>query len=241
MEAFSLEGQTLLLTGASGDIGHGIAHCLATAGACLVLHGRQQELLRALQAALPPVAKGPHQYIASDLSTDEGRDTLVKHLPPLEGAVFAAGIVQPFPLHRLQATHLRSMMAINYEAPTLLTGQLLRHKVLERPCALVYISSLAVTQPYYGSASYASSKAALEAFVRNVVLEWREQGVRANIVAPGMTASRIATQSMGSKTLELAEPADVGWSCVFLTAPASRWVNGQTLTLEGGTTLRHPG
>ena len=101
------------------------------------------------------------------------------------------------------------------------------------------------THVSYNLAGYSSSKAALQMLAREMAAQWGEQGIRVNIVAPGMTRSRstekaFATEAALEKRAALiplgrvGTPVDIAAAVSFLVGPDSTFITGQTLGVDGG-------
>src|SRR5450830_773242 len=138
--AFSLSGQSILVTGASSGIGRATAQLCANLGAILILSGRHQERLQETQDSL--VGSG-HTQIVGDLTDSEFRQGLVDALLPLDGCVFNAGIAELVPMRMVSEKHLKSIFSVNYEAPVLLTQRLLAKKKIKNGGSLVYVTARA--------------------------------------------------------------------------------------------------
>ena len=122
---FSLEGKTILVTGASAGIGRGIAVTCSKMGAAVILTGRDQMKLGASMALLE---EGNHKIIAADLTNAESMSRMVKELPALDGVVHCAGIGQRVLCKMATENDVDSVMDSNFKAPVLLQTELLRQK-----------------------------------------------------------------------------------------------------------------
>lgn len=243
--AFHLSGKTILVTGASSGIGRQVCISAAEMGARIVLTGRNEVRLQETYALLP--GEGHLQFMA-DLADATSREALLQQLPLLDGMVYCAGAVHHFPIRFLNAGHM-SEMALNFEAPVLTTSGLLRLKRLNRSASLVYLSSIAAQHPPKGGAMYGSSKSALESFVKVVAQEAAPQLIRANCISPGMVKTPLydrAEEAISKEEMDkhiahyphgVGLPEDVAHAAIYLLSPASRWVTGINLTLDGGFLL----
>lgn len=245
-DAFSLHDKTILVTGASSGIGYATALQCAAAGARLIVVGRhEQKLDQLLQQLNRPV----HQKLIADLTVPEQLQDLVAQSGMLDGVVHSAGIVEPFPVQFISRKKIEQTFSINYYAPVELTAQLLKQKKINKGGSLVFISSIAGQNPFKGGTSYSGSKAALEAFCRTVAVEYASKAIRANCLAPAMVKTRIfdaMAQNVEKETVEehlrkyplgVGTPKDVAHAVVFLLAPASRWITGVTIRMDGGLLL----
>lgn len=241
---FSLQGKTILVTGASSGIGKATAIACAAMGASLVITGRNKDRL---QETFDLLAGDGHQQIVADLAISSSLEQLSAEIPPLHGLVFAAGISKRAPLKFIKEEELNLLHHINFSVPVMLTRHLHKNKKLLPDSSLVYISSVAATYASLGHIMYMSSKAALNAFVKGVALELAPRGIRANAILPGMINTALSPViSEEQKQLDLANyplgrygrPDEVANAAVYLLSDAAAWVTGSMHTIDGGLTLR---
>lgn len=241
---FSLEGKTILVTGAAGGIGRATSIECAKLGAKLVLTDINEAGLTETKALLE--GEG-HECISADLTSQEALDDLVSRLPMLDGFVSNAGVTKPTPVKMISKEALERIMSINTYGPIYLTQRLLKKKKFNANASLVFTVSIGgvyTTAP--GNAMYGASKGALQVFVRNVALEGAPR-IRCNSVNPGMVNTNLAGRAYSdddkAKDMETypmkryGEPRDVALAIVYLLSDASSWVTGHSLIIDGGKTL----
>lgn len=241
---FSLEGKTILVTGAAGGIGRATSIECAKLGAKLVLTDINETGLTETKALLE--GEG-HECISADLTSQEALDNLVSSLPLLDGFVSNAGVTKPTPVKMISKEALERIMSINTYGPIYLTQRLLKKKKFNVNASLVFTVSIGgvyTTAP--GNAMYGASKGALQVFVRNVALEGAPR-IRCNSVNPGMVNTNLAGRAYSdedkAKDMETypmkryGEPRDVALAIVYLLSDASSWVTGHSLIIDGGKTL----
>ncbi|MEO5645637.1 MAG: SDR family oxidoreductase [Bacteroidia bacterium] len=243
---FHLDRKTILVTGASSGIGRQIAISAAQMGATLVLTGRNEQ---ELNKTLSELTGENHTIIPADLLLQGDREKLANEIPLVDGIVNCAGIVTPFPAKFLDQEKLDQTLNINYEAPVLMMAAILKKKKINRDASLVFLSSISGQHPHKGGAAYAGSKAAIESFVKVLALELYPQGIRANYISPAMVktpmydkaAEQMSTEEMDKHVskypLGAGLPEDVANAAIYLLSPASRWVTGINLILDGGYLL----
>jgi NAD(P)-dependent dehydrogenase (short-subunit alcohol dehydrogenase family) len=236
-----LRNKKILVTGASSGIGAAVALCLANQGGRLVLTGRDEERLAQTAKHYPAVKR-----ILADLTLATDRDSLVDQIDSLDGVCHCAGISAPLPVRFLREKQLSQVMDVNFTAPSLLTSLLLHKKKMNSGASIVFISSIASFFGYKGGGMYSASKAALEAYSRNVAIEHASQEIRSNCILPGMvktaiydnTAKLYGDQLMAEHNelypLGVGEPNDVASLVLFLMSQASRWITGTSIALDGG-------
>ncbi|MXV07412.1 MULTISPECIES: SDR family NAD(P)-dependent oxidoreductase [unclassified Xanthomonas] len=242
-DAFSLQGKTILVTGASSGIGAAVATLCAQLGATLVVTGRNAERLQALADTLHGAG---HVQVAGDLTEAHVRQSLLDAAGGYDGLASCAGATAMVPFRMASEKHLQQMLAINYLAPITLTQQLLYKRRLREHASLVFVSALASRAAPQASTGYAAAKAALEAAVRTLALEHGRQGIRANCIAPGYVETPMLDglrqtanidNNIGLTPLGTVAAGDIAQAAVYLLSSASRWVTRSALTIDGGISL----
>ncbi len=241
---FTLEGKTILVTGAAGGIGRATSVECAKLGARLLLTDINEA---GLQETLSMLDGTGHLLMVADLTSQDALDNLVAELPMLDGFVSNAGVTKPTPVKFISKEDLERIMSINTFAPICLTQRLLKKKKFNAGASLVFTVSVGgvfTTAP--GNAMYGASKGALQVFVRNVALEGAPR-IRCNSVNPGMVNTNLAGRSYSDEDREkdiqtypmkrYGEPRDVALAIIYLLSDASSWVTGHSLIIDGGKTL----
>lgn len=244
---FSLEGKTILITGAAGGIGRATALECAKLGARLILTDINEEGLKATLDLLEN--QNLHRYVVANLTIDEDIDKLVDEIEQLDGFVSNAGVTKPAPVKFINRTDLERIMSINAMAPMYLTQRLLRKKKFSKNSSIVFTVSIGgVFTTAFGNAMYGSSKGALQVFMKNVALESAINGIRCNSVNPGMINTGLlkpGTYSEEDRQRDMqtypmkryGEPREVALGIVYLLSDASSFVTGHSLIIDGGKTL----
>lgn len=244
MNPFSLEGKTVLVTGASSGLGRQTAITASQMGARVMITGRDTARLRETLDLLEGVG---HQQFIADLTIQQDIDTLVASLPELNGVVFSTGISDLSPARYITAAVIEKTFSISFNASVLLTAALLAKKrIAKKNGSLVFISSISTRYPFVGGAMYISAKSAIEAYARVLALELAPKGIRVNCVAPAFvrspmldqTASNYSQQAVdmieARQILGLGDPEDVANTIVYFLSDASKWVSATNLILGGG-------
>ncbi len=241
---FSLEGKTILVTGAASGIGRATSVECAKLGANVVLTDINAE---GLEETLGLLVGERHTMKIANLTSQECLDELVAQLPKLDGFVSNAGITKPMPVKFINKDDMERILSINTLAPVYLTQRLCRKKKFNEGASIVFtisVGGIYTTAP--GNAMYGASKGALQVFMKNVALEMAPK-VRCNSVNPGMVNTNLAGRSYSEEekmkdilTYPLkryGESRDVALAIVYLLSDASSWVTGHSLVIDGGKTL----
>lgn len=238
---FSLDSKSILVTGASSGIGKSVAISCASAGAKIILHGRDQDRLHQTLTELPGSG---HQIIRADFHEDDQIVALAESAPFIHGICHCAGISGVAPMRLAQRAMINEVMQINYWAPVLLTQKLLLKKKILPGGSVLFMSSIAAITGKVGVGPYSGSKAALLGTMRPLALEVAKFGVRVNALCPGIVKTPLFDDDYlqndaltKSYPLGLGEPEDIGHAAVFFMADASRKMTGTAFNIDGGVPL----
>lgn len=249
-QLFGLDGRTALVTGGSSGIGRAIARALASAGAHVVVAARTPETLDATVAEVRADG-GSAESVVADLATREGAHALADAVEAAAGAggvdvlVCSAGINLRPPMAELDEAVWDATMAVNLDAPFVL-GQRLAPGMAGRGYGrILHISSQQAHRPFAASGAYGVSKAALEALARSQAEAWSPHGVTANVLVPGFVPTALnrrlssdptAVAALAARTLvgRNGLPDDLAGAAVLLASPASGYITGQSIAVDGG-------
>ena len=137
---FTLEGKTILVTGASSGIGRGIAIACSKMGATVIINGRNEQRLA---ETMTEMQGEENLSLAADLSDSNSLTGMVSRLPKLDGIVHCAGIGQRVLCKQLQEADLDTMMDVNFKAPVMLQTEILKQKKINKGASIVFIASIA--------------------------------------------------------------------------------------------------
>lgn len=240
--SFSLQGKTILVTGASSGIGRAIAIACAQAGASVVLNGRN---VARLNETLSQLSGDGHIVVPADLTDAAQRQALVERVPELDGMVQCAGVGNRVPCKAIGEEDIKAVFAPNIEAPILLQAELLQERKIKKGASIVYIASIAARSAVAGNALYSASKAAIIAYANCLALELAPRNIRVNCISPAMVWTDLALVGASREELEqdqlkyplkrYAQPTDIAPMAVYLLSDASSWVTGSNMELTGGT------
>ena len=243
---FSLEGKTILVTGASSGIGRGIAVECSKMGSKVVINGRNVERLN---ETLSMMEGDGHVSIVADLSKQEGINNLVAQCPDLNGIVHSAGIPQLCSVKYVDRKTIEDILNINTIAPILLNTLLIKKKKLQKKSSIVIIASISGTAiGNVGEVTYSTSKGALTGYMKTAAFELAVQGTRVNCISPGLVPTNILELSNDMFSKEQLEettkgryplkrygtPQDIANGAVYFLSDASSWITGVNLVIDGG-------
>jgi len=246
---FSLEGKTILVTGASSGIGRGIAVECSKMGATLIITGRNEERLNETFLMLEGVN---NKQIVADLSDIVQLENLIESCPSLDGLVNNAGIPKLSTVKFIQRDSLNEIINVNTIAPILLTSSLIKRKILKKASSIIFISSISgVYISTLGESTYSTSKVAINGFVKGAAIDLASQKIRVNSVNPGLIktsilnlAGEIFSEEQIKEKLNqyplkrIGQPEDVAFAAIYLLSDASSWVTGTNIVIDGGFTLQ---
>ena len=243
---FSLEGKSILVTGASSGIGQATAIECSKMGAKVIITGRNAERL---QETFNQLEGQGHLQISADLNDENDILRIVEHCPVLNGLVNNAGRGKSKPVQFVSIEDLMDVYQTNVFGVILLTRALLKKRKIAKGGSIVFTSSISSYMSAPGLSVYASSKAAVSAYMRTCALELGSKGIRANAILPGMVETKLInsgtyTDEDKSKDLNLYPlgrygiPKDVALAMVFLLSDASAWMTGVEMVIDGGRSLK---
>ena len=243
---FSLQGKTILVTGASSGIGQATAISCARMGAGIVITGRDEERLRLVgdQLGSQCVAQ-----ITADLTHPVEVEHLIKSLPLLDGAVLCAGNSTTLPLQFGAREKFDDMFEVNFFAPVELLRLMYKKKILNKGASVVMIASIGGTHSFMpGNGVYGASKAALNAVMKYAAREYASRKVRVNSICPGMvdtplihrgtiTEEQLAEDAKRYPLGRYGQPEDIANGAIYLLSDASGWLTGHDLVIDGGFSI----
>ena len=245
---FSLEGKTILITGASSGIGRTTAIECSKLGAHIIITGRRED---ALVETISFLTGEGHEYVVGDLSSEGGCASLVEKLPVLDGLVSNAGVGKMLPVQFYSEDVLDEVFKVNAFAPMLLLKLLIRKKKLRNPSSVVFTSSISgYSNVAPANGIYGASKSALTAYMKYAALELAGKGIRCNAVHPGrvntalIANNRLLSEADITKDMEqyplkrYGEPEEIAYAIIYLLSDAASWVTGSNIVIDGGRSLK---
>ena len=250
---FDLTGKTIVVTGASSGIGQQCAVSLSEQGAKIIAIGRNEERLSETIAQLNK--NSDHLKYSLDL-TDYEKVTqwfndAKEAFGTVDGVVNAAGISPTIPFRAVSPEKMQEAFNINVIAAMNFTKLLCKPSTINKEGAsIIFISSVMGNYGEMGKSLYGMTKGALTAGIKSLALEYAPKKIRFNSISPAVVISPMSMSSVYSKDPEalervksyhplgLGEPIDVANATTFLLSPASRWITGTNLIIDGGYTCK---
>lgn len=252
LDRFRLGGKTALVTGASSGVGRAIAEALAAAGACVVLCARRQALLE--QARVAIVAAGGKVAVAgADVGVRASLGALAeaaaKPFGPIDIVVHAAGMNYRQSVTEVTDEAWDEQIEVMLSAPFFLSRHLVAGMKARRWGRILNIGSLQSYRAFADSSAYGAAKGGIVQLTRAMAEAWSRFGINCNAIAPGFFPTALTAPLLNDalKVNELAartaigrngELADLQGAAVFLCSPASDYITGQTLAIDGGFTAK---
>ena len=245
---FSLEGKTILITGASSGIGRTTAIECSKMGAKVVIVGRNKERLYQTYTQLEGTG---HQQITAELTDSLQLDNLIQNLVNnIDGLVLCAGIGgNTRPLQFCPPDKFKDVFDVNTISNNELLRLIVKKKKIARGGSVVFVSSIGGVKVFNpGNAVYGASKAALNALMKFNAIELAPKHIRVNSVNPGMVNTNLIQRGIISEEqhkLDMdkyplkryGEPIDIAMGIIYLLSDASSWVTGHSLVIDGGYTI----
>ncbi|MGH7077942.1 MAG: 3-oxoacyl-ACP reductase FabG [Acetobacteraceae bacterium] len=243
---FRLDGETALVTGASGGIGSAIAHALHAQGARVVLSGTRTAALAELAGRL-----GAGAFVSpADLKDPAAPALLIAAAEaaagPLGILVSNAGLTRDGLALRMTDSEWQTVLEVDLTAPFRLARAALKGMLRRRAGRIITVGSMVGTTGNAGQVNYAAAKAGLLGMIKALALEVASRGITVNLVAPGFIVTPMTEALPEAQRQRLAEriplgrfgaPDDVAAAVVYLASREAGWVTGATLHVNGGMAM----
>lgn len=247
---FSLRGSRAFVTGSSQGIGFALARGLAASGASLVLNGRDVGKLE--EAAEKLRADGAQvDTVAFDVTDHDAAKAAVDAFEASNGAIDVlinnAGMQHRTPLEDFPADRFEALLQTNVASVFHVGQACARHMIKRKAGKIINIASVQTALARPGIAPYTATKGAVANLTKGMATDWAQYGLQVNAIAPGYfdtpLNAALVSDAEFSTWLEKRTPAgrwgqveELVGAAVFLASPASSFVNGHTLYVDGGIT-----
>ncbi|CAH1669734.1 D-threitol dehydrogenase [Hyphomicrobiales bacterium] len=245
-----LKNSVCVVTGAGGGLGRAIALALAGAGARIAMLDRSPAAAEATLAAIRRIGAEAAVFacdVSDPASIGSAAEACLAQFGPCRMLVNNAALLRPGALETLSLAEWNAVLAVN------LTGYFLCAQAFARQMrpngggAMVHIASVAGAHAQGFSGAYSVSKAGIVMLSRQIALEWGPQGIRSNVVSPGLVLTPMSQSFYTDPALKrrreaavpqgrIGRPEDIADAVLFLASDRAAYVNGEEITVDGGFT-----
>jgi gluconate 5-dehydrogenase len=249
-KGFDLSGKTALVTGSSQGIGLAIAQGLGEAGARIVINGRDTKKLDAAHADL--TAKGIAVAVAAfDVTDEQAANAGIAHVEESLGAIDIlvnnAGMQFRTTLEDYPLAKWRELMQVNVESAFIVSKAVAKSMIARKAGKIINICSVQSELGRPSIAPYTASKGAIKMLTKGMCADWAKHNIQINAIGPGYFKTPLNQALVDnpefSSWLEKRTPAgrwgttdELIGAAIFLASPASSFVNGHILYVDGGIT-----
>jgi gluconate 5-dehydrogenase len=249
MDKFRLDNKTALVSGGSKGIGFGIATALAEAGSDLVLVARDQKTLDEAREKLSYTRKRVKFYAFDMSNTDKIKNLyaeIAKDTDGIDILVNNAGGTRRGPADTLSAEDWNFVINLNMTATFTLCQAFAREHIKNgKPGKIINIASLMSETVREDNAPYAASKGGVRQLTKALAVDWAKHAINVNAIGPGFIQTDLTKPLWQDDSFNKwikwktpwarwGKPEDIGNAAVYLAAPASDFVTGQILYVDGG-------
>lgn len=247
---FTVAGQVVLVAGGSRGIGRALAQGFAERDAQVVIAGREADTLA---RTAQEISTGKHAVASEvcDVARPEDVARLVKSVVDRFGRIdtllSVAGVNKRMKAENYTAEEYDWIVDINLRGAFMIAQAVGRHMIERRAGAIINIDSLNTYAPLTGVTPYAMSKAGVLMMTRSLANEWGRHGVRVNSIAPGFFPTALSAKMWAQEKMtnwakantplgRLGDVRELVGAAIYLASPASGFVTGQTIRVDGGVT-----
>ncbi len=245
-----LKDSVCVVTGAGGGLGRAIALALAGSGARIAMLDRSPAAAEATLAAIRQTGADGAVFacdVSDPASIESAAEACRTQFGPCRVLVNNAALLRPGALETLSPAEWNAVLAVN------LTGYFLCAQAFARQMrpigggSIVHVASVAGTHAQAFSGAYSVSKAGIVMLSRQIALEWGSQGIRSNVVSPGLVLTPMSQSFYADPELKrrreaavpqvrIGRPEDIADAVLFLASDRAAYVNGEEITVDGGFT-----
>jgi len=243
-----LEGKNAIVTGCARGIGHSIVEILAENGANIWACARKQteefeNALCLLSSVHNVVIKPIYFDLANKDQMKVAVKTIMSEKKSVDILVNNAGITYNALFQMSTIDKIHEVFDVNFISPFLFTQYIVKLMLKNKSGSIINISSSAALDGNSGRAVYGASKAALLCATKALAAELGDQGIRANVIAPGITKTDMLSSMtdevinetvMNTDMKRAGEPNDIANTVLFLASDLSSYITGQVIRVDGG-------
>ena len=246
---FNLKDKIAIITGASQGIGKSTAKIFSNAGAHVVCLARNKEKIQHL---VDQISKDGNSasYIPCDISDSnlfsKAVKSVIEDFGKIDILVNNAGITRDSLLIRMKEDQLDEVLNTNLKGAFYGSKAVLRSMMKNKYGRIINITSIVGLQGNSGQSNYAASKAGLIGFTQSIAKEVASRGITVNCIAPGWIDTEMTNELPQEMKYELLKnipvrktgtAEDIAYTALFLAATESKYITGQTITVDGGRVI----
>ena len=249
-DLFKLDGKRALITGSSQGIGFALARGLAKAGAHIILNGRNEEKLTKAAADLSAEFSNIHQApfdVTDSAAVQAGVDKIEADIGPIDILVNNAGMQNRQSLEDFPDEDWHLLMKTNVDSVFFVSKAVAKHMIPRKAGKIINICSVQSKIGRPTIAPYTASKGAVAMLTKGMCIDWGKHNIQVNGLGPGYFKTELTEALVNNEefTAWLTGRTPAGrWgnveelegACVFLASPASSFVNGHIMYVDGGVT-----
>ena len=249
MDKFRLDAKISLITGGSRGIGYGIAKALAKAGSDIVIVARDKANLEHAQAKLARIGRDVWAYPFDMSQVDEINGFFAKIIEDTGGIdvlVNNAGETRRGLAETISLEEWNSVINLNLSAVFAMCQAFGKHRITDgKKGKIINIASLMSEIVREENASYAAAKGGIRQLTKALAIEWARYNINVNAIGPGYIRTELTKALWEDQTFDnwvkkrtpkgrWGNPEDLGSAAVFLVSPASDYITGHILYVDGG-------
>lgn len=245
---FSLEGKTILVTGASSGIGKATSLLAANMGAKVILVARDLNRLHEVAESMKDCSQTP-EVVSADLTQSGAIEELLSKIPSVDGMMLCAGKGLTLPVQFCDRKNFDEIFELNFFSTVESIRLMYKKKKINKGGSIIAVSSMGGTHVFSGgNGIYGASKAALDSFMKFAAKEFAARKIRVNTILPAMvdtplihrgtiTDEQLAENAKIYPLKRYGQPEDIANAAVFLLSDASAWVTGTSMIIDGGLSI----